>query len=188
MLHGGVIILRQIKLEDCTDTYVGWLDDPEVNHYLETRWENQTLDSIKGFIESQMANDHSILFAIITASDGRHIGNIKIGPVNRHHNHADISYFIGEKTYWNQGIASEAINLVSGFGFNELGLHRVEAGVYAEAIGSWKALERNGFSREAVFREQAISDGEYMDIYRYGLLASEYKRIQHKRGDVINEN
>lgn len=180
-LHGEMISLRQIELKDCTYTYVGWLNDPDVNHYLETRWEIQTLDSVKSFVESQMANDHSVLFAITTILDGRHIGNIKIGPINRYHNHADISYFIGEKSYWNRGIATEAINLVSEFGFCELGLHRVEAGVYAKAIGSWKALERNGFSREAVFREQVKSDREYMDIYRYGLLATEYKKLYIRR-------
>ena len=31
-------------------------------------------------------------------------------------------------------------------------------------------LEKNGFLREAVFREQVVSNGEYMDVYRYGIL------------------
>ena len=102
------------------------------------------------------------------------IGNIKIGPINKKHNHADISYFIGEKDLWNKGIATECINLASSFGFSDLHLHRVEAGTYSKAIGSQKALEKNGFSREGVFRKQAISNGEYIDVYRYGLLAEEY--------------
>lgn len=168
--------LRQITEEDCTDKYVEWLNDPKVNQYLETRWNKQTRNSILEFVKFQRKNDHSVLFAIILNSDNSHIGNIKIGPWNRHHNHADISYFIGDKDYWNKGIATEAIHLVCQFSFNELGIHRVEAGTYSAAVGSWKALEKNGFKREAVFREQVISNGKYMDIYRYGLLNYEFKR------------
>lgn len=177
ILDSGEIVLRQINLSDCTEMYVNWLHDPEVNRYLETRWEKQTMSSIKAFVQSQRENDHSILLTIRLASDDKHIGNIKIGPINRHHQHADISYFIGDKEFWGKGIATRAINLVAGFGFHELNLHRVEAGAYAAAVGSWKALEKNNFIREAVFRKQVVSDGEYMDAYRYGLLASEYKEV-----------
>lgn len=174
ILVGKRIILRQIELDDCTNVYVKWLNDPNINRYLETRWSKQNLDSIKEFVKSQRENNHSILLAITMLEDGKHIGNIKIGPVNSYHLHADISYFIGENAYWNKGLASEAINMICQFGFEELGLHRVEAGCYSAAIGSWKALEKNGFVKEGIFRERVISDGEYMDIYRYGLLKKEF--------------
>ena len=58
-----------------------------------------------------------------------------------------------------------------------MNLHRIEAGTYAKAIGSQRALEKNGFTKEAVFRKQVIFNGEYMDVYRYGLLVDEYKTI-----------
>lgn len=174
ILHGEGISLRLISLQDCTDTYVKWLNDPEVNQYLETRWSNQNLDSIRDFVISQLDSDHSILFAIIADDMNRHIGNIKIGPINKHHNYASISYFIGDKSMWGKGIATKVIRLVCAFGFNELHLHRIEAGAYSAAIGSWKALEENGFKREAVFRKQVIAGDKYMDVYRYGILETEY--------------
>lgn len=184
ILHGSKIFLRQIELSDCTMSYVEWLRDVEVNQYLETRWSEQTLDNVRDFVKSQRENNHSILFAIILISDNRHIGNIKIGPVNECHKHADISYFIGDKSQWNKGIATEAINLVCEFGFHEMHLHRIEAGVYAEAVGSWSALEKNGFIREAVFREKVMFYGRYMDVYRYGMIESEYKKIQYKEENL----
>ncbi len=169
------ILLRQAELDDCTPAYVNWLNDPKVNRFLETRWNTQNLESIREFVRSQRENSHSILFAIIKAQEDRHIGNIKIGPVDWNHRHADISYFIGEKDCWNKGIETEVIRLVCGYGFDELGLRRIEAGAYAEAVGSWKALEKNGFIREGVFREQADLCGRFMDVYRYGLLKREYE-------------
>lgn len=172
---GDLVFLRQIEMRDCTACYVDWLNDPEVNKYLETKWSRQDIGSIKAFVRAQRENNHSVLFAIVSNTEKGHIGNIKIGPVHEHYKHADISYFIGDKRFWNKGIATEAIKLVCEYGFEELGLHRIEAGVYAVAVGSWKALEKNGFQREGVFREQVIlGGGGYMDIYRYGLLRSDW--------------
>ncbi len=179
-LTGGGVRLRQITLHDCTAQYVGWLNDLEVNQYLETRWTKQDIETITEFVKAQRDNNHSVLFAIIRNENSKHIGNIKIGPINFHHHHADISYFIGEKSEWNKGYASEAIQLICRFGFDELHLHRIEAGAYCEAIGSIRALEKNGFRREAVFREQVVSrEGQYLDVYRYALLKNEYCEIMN---------
>ena len=171
---GNKCYLRQIELTDCTQTYVQWLNDPEVHRYLETRWSRQDMESIKDFIRFQRDNNHSILFAIIAKNENIHIGNMKIGPIHPHYSYADISYLIGEKSFWNIGIASEAINLVCKFGFEELGLRKIEAGAYATAIGSWKALEKNSFIREATLRENVFSEGKVIDVYRYGLLKREF--------------
>lgn len=184
ILRGGKITLRQITLQDCTDSYVEWLNDPDVNQYLETRWNRQDIFTIEDFVKSQRDNGHSILFAIINNSTQYHIGNIKIGPINLHHHHADISYFIGDKNLWGKGIATEAIRLVCQFGFEEIHLHRIEAGVYSDAVGSWKALEKNGFVREAIFRKQVLSKDGYMDVYRYGILETEYYSMNIHGGKI----
>ena len=46
-------------------------------------------------------------FAIKTTD--KHIGNIKLGPINWIHRYGDISLLIGDKDYWGKGIATEAI-------------------------------------------------------------------------------
>lgn len=178
VIKGEKIYLRQIQLTDCTETYVNWLNDTQVNQYLETKWQKQDLSTITEFVNSQIKSDGSVLFAIIENTSLQHIGNIKIGPINKNHNHADISYFIGDKSMWGKGIATEAIRLIVKYGFEDLNLHRIEAGAYCRAIGSWKALEKNGFKREAIFREHVFFVNEYIDVYRYGMLKDEYnKRI-----------
>lgn len=178
VLNGGGVTLRQIEMSDCTQNYVDWLNDPMVNQYLETRWTVQNLDTVKKFVATQRDSDNSILLAITMSDDGRHIGNIKLGPINSYHNYGEISYFIGDKSMWQKGLATKAINLICGYGIERMNLHRIRAGAYAEAKGSWRALEKNRFKREAIFRNQVISAaGKYMDVYGYGLLDSEYKKL-----------
>jgi len=189
-LHGRVIYLRQIELADCTDEYVNWLNDTEINQYLETKYVTQTLETVKSFVISQRDNDHSVLFAICLRDDGRHIGNIKIGPVNPRHKHADISYFIGNRDMWGKGFAREAISLICGFGFNELGLHKIEAGTYECAVNSQKVLKANGFRCEGTLRQHVFFEQRYIDCFRWGLiredrngaglLREDYERIYNK--------
>lgn len=155
----GRVSLRQIELEDCNLSYVNWLNDPDVNQYMETRWSEQTIGSITKFVETQRNSGDSVLFAIINNETGLHIGNIKIGSIHPHYKHADISYFIGDKTCWNKGLATEAVRLICRFGFEELGLRRIEAGTYDVAKGSQAVLLKNGFRREAVFKEQVFFEG-----------------------------
>ncbi len=116
------------------------------------------------------------MFAIVTNHDAKHIGNIKIGPIHFHYRYADISYFIGEKKMWNRGIATEAIKLICDFGFQNLQLHKIEAGVYEDAVGSWKALEKAGFLREGILREHVLHKDHWRHVYKYGLIYTEYKK------------
>src|SRR5215218_2077308 len=77
------VSLRLVVLADCTPRYLAWLEDTEVNRYLETRWSVQSLDSIRTYVSAQLAAVDSYLFAIEAESE--HVGNLKIGPINPHH-------------------------------------------------------------------------------------------------------
>lgn len=78
--------------------------------------------------------------------------------------------------YWNQGFASEALTALLHFGFTELKLHRIEAGVATGNIASIKVLEKCGFQREGNHRQILPIRGEWVDNYSYGILSTD-KRI-----------
>ena len=46
------IFLRPLEKADCTNLYVSWLNDPEVNRYLETRHTPQTLETVEAFVST----------------------------------------------------------------------------------------------------------------------------------------
>ena len=153
------ILIKSITIEDCNETYLSWLLDREINRFLETRWNEQNLDTIKTFVEYQINSPDSYLFSINVYSDNKykHVGNIKIGPINKHYNCCDISYFIGDKKFQGKGIASRAIKLVSDYAFKKLGLHRIQASLFEENVPSKKALEKAGFLYEGMYHEKGVS-------------------------------
>lgn len=172
---GVKVALRLVTLEDCTPEYVDWLADPEVNRYLETRFRPQSLESVREFVTNSLDDPSSFLLAICDRADGRHVGNIKIGPIHPHHRFADLSYFVGERSRWGQGLASDAIRVASRIGFERLGLHRLQAGAYEGNTGSCRALLSAGYREEGRFRSQLLSHRGWEDHLWFGLLREDWR-------------
>jgi len=166
-LDGQRIYLRLVTEADCSQTYVDWLNDSDVNQYLETRWCTQTLTSIREFVINILHDSTSYLFAIIEKATLQHIGNIKLGPINACHDFADISYFIGDKHKWGRGYATEAIGLISDFGLNRLQLHRLQAGLYRSNLASAQALKKAGYVEDGVFRQKLRGSNGWEDHIWY---------------------
>jgi RimJ/RimL family protein N-acetyltransferase len=178
VLKGDNVFLRPLEAKDCSIKYVDWLNDPEVNKYLESRWSSQNRASVKAFIQDIADSNHSILFGIFLNSDSSHIGNVKIGPIDKYHLCADIGYLIGERTAWGYGYATEAVNLVTQYGFKVLKLNKCTAGVYENNLGSCRVLEKAGYSHEGCSKNQLKVDNGWEDHLFYGMLNIVKKRYE----------
>ena len=124
-INGDRIYLRKVELNDVNQVYVSWLNDPEVNKYLETRFDVQTMESVHNYVEKMAVNKDELFFAICLIENDKHIGNIKLGPINSEHKFAEISLLIGDKNEWGKGIATEAIYTLTNYSFDILKLHKL---------------------------------------------------------------
>ncbi len=167
ILQGERIYLRRLTENDASEDYVRWMNDPEVNQYLESRFYTHTIESTKAFIRS-VSNDNNYQFGIFDKKIDKHIGNIKIGSINQYHRYADIGFLIGEKDYWGKGIATEAIKLATDFAFNTLKLHKLWGGLYSPNIGSLRAFQKNGYVQEGVKKSHYLSNGVFVDDIMFG--------------------
>jgi RimJ/RimL family protein N-acetyltransferase len=87
---------------------------------------------------------------------------------------AELAYWIAHD-HWDNGYATAAAETMVEYGFDELGLHRVKASTFADNEASQRVLEKIGFEREGVAREEAYVDGTWRDRVRYGLLEDEWR-------------
>jgi RimJ/RimL family protein N-acetyltransferase len=87
---------------------------------------------------------------------------------------AEIGYWIGEP-YWGQGIATKAVELVTEYGFNRLGLERIYSGVFDFNKASQKVLEKSGFTLEGIFKKSVIKNGRIINEYRYAKIKEAQK-------------
>lgn len=167
------IFLKPLAAEMVTEEYVGWLNNPEVNQYLEVRHFNNTLETCKEFVELTNSDPCSYLFGIF--DHNKHIGNAKLGFINTIYKRGQISLFIGDKSYWGKGIGYQVVHALTEFGFTQLGLHRIEAGCYANNQASLRVFLKAGYTVEGFMREHVMSDGKFVGCFWLGKLASEHK-------------
>lgn len=165
------ISLRVLEPQHVDNNYVRWMNDYEIVKHTEQKYRTHSINGVKGFVFEKYKSDLDLLFGIYYKS--AHIGNIKLGPIDFNHLVSDISYFIGDKTMWGQGITSQVIDAVVGIAFDEIGLEKVTAGAYENNLGSIRVLEKNGFVREGVKKSQVLFEGKRIDAIIYGKIKEE---------------
>ncbi|MGI9341893.1 MAG: GNAT family N-acetyltransferase [Gammaproteobacteria bacterium] len=142
------------------DAYVRWLNDPEINAYLEGRFVTHTVESTREFVRSCLENPATLFLGIrMLEGDAQHVGNIKISPIDRSHGLGEVGVLIGERSAWGKGIGSDAISAISRIAKHQLSLRKLTAGCYESNVGSLKAFEKAGFEIEATRRDHFILDG-----------------------------
>lgn len=154
------LLLRSLDPEAVDARYVGWLNDPAINRYLEVRHARQDLAGVKDYVRQMNASKTSLLLGIFLktpAGRGPHIGNIKLGPIDPVHRHAHIGFLIGEKTRWGQGYTTEAVRALTRYGHEKIGLVKVTAGCYAANAASARVFLKLGYVQEARLRDQVAS-------------------------------
>ncbi len=168
-IDGERLYLRPLTSADCGPDYVGWLQDPDVYRYLETRHRAQTAETIRAFVEAVNAKPDEHLFGIFQRVGDRHIGNIKIGPMGSVHPIADITLLLGERAIWGQGYGSEAILTASRYAMRSLGMRKLTASMYASNQGSYRAFLKAGFQHEGLRRNHLLLDGAMVDMLEVGM-------------------
>jgi [ribosomal protein S5]-alanine N-acetyltransferase len=176
-LVGHHLYLRQVCIGDVNENYCKWMNDPEVIQYLESRFESHSIESLLEYVKRFQGDKDNMFFAIVLKGDHKHIGNIKIGPINWFHRFADIGIMIGEKSYWGRGYASEAIILLVEHAFRNLDLHKVTAGCYEQNQGAIKAFQKAGFGIEGIRKKHCLSHGKYVDSILLGQINTMEKKV-----------
>jgi len=133
-----------------------------------------TKNIIKGAIEDQANKPRSIYgWTVWLKDDHTFMGETGMSLSNDRFKRGEIHYHIAPEL-WGQGYATEIAQRLIKFGFEDLNLHRIEAGVATNNIGSIRVLEKSGMHREGLRRGILPIRGEWCDNYMYAILEGDY--------------
>jgi RimJ/RimL family protein N-acetyltransferase len=107
--------------------------------------------------------------------DGRFVGHIRLTFVAQKDGHARLAIGIFDRRFWSHGYGTEAIRLILRYGFEALGLHRVDLFVLEINHRAIRSYEKCGFRREAVLRETIKIDGVWRNDLLMSILEDEYR-------------
>src|SRR5262249_27418806 len=105
------------------------------------------------------------------------IGDCQLTVTSVEDRQAELGFAFNPR-YTGRGLATRAVTAVLGFGFVQLGLHRIIASTDTRNERSWQLTERGGMRREAHFRHDNFVNGEWMDSFVYAMLDDEW-RVRH---------
>jgi len=167
VFEGKRIYLRELKEEDASQEYCNWLNDPIVNKYLETR--SSSIKELKEYIKEKRGNKNCLFWGIFLKNTDKHIGNIKLEPINWEKKEAIMGILIGDKNFWRKGICTEVKKLLIKNAFDRLNIEKISVGVINDNIASiicnLKAgLKIDSFSQKAVKHENVLYDEITMSI------------------------
>ena len=159
----------EMQGKDVTETYVAWMNDPLITRYMESGG-GETIGSVRKFVNGLFYNDDAYLFAIIDKENKQHLGNIKIYCSNFFHQRGEVGIMIGNRSYWGKGVATEAIKIITYFGFDVMKLKKISAGCHANNYGSIRAFQKSGYEIEGGLRKNNYFEGGRVDGVVLGVL------------------
>ena len=140
---------------DYLSTYLEWID------------EYTTLEKTLANITKSYSNDVCSYFITI---GGKIAG--KIGFVDIDENMGEISYWLAKK-YTGRGIMTRALNLISGIGFNKIGLNRIQLTLDVDNIRSESVALRCGFRLDGILRRYFLLRGVPRDMKMFSRLKTD---------------
>lgn len=121
--------------------------------------------------------DTAYSFFLFGLGDDRLLGGISVANVRRGVAQTGaLGYWIGAQ-YARQGHMSEALSLLLGFCFDNLGLHRVEAACLPQNEASRRLLLGAGFKREGIARKYLKINGKWQDHNLHAVLAEDIAQM-----------
>jgi RimJ/RimL family protein N-acetyltransferase len=168
---GELIRLRHLAKEHMA-LKVKWYNDPVINKTLIID-EPLGLEKSLAWIDKAVADKTRADFIIETAN-GELAGIVGLVGIDRKHGLAECFCIIGERKFWGRGLATIAHSLLFEWAFQVLGLHKIWAVIYTNNPAIEKVIARLGFKVEGTLREEKNIHGERIDLYRIGVLKSEF--------------
>ena len=156
-----------MNLDFANEVYLSWLNDAEVNKYLEVPKVNNLSDLIE-YVKTTVEN--RVLFWAITLKEtNKHIGNIKIDPLNLKHGFGEYGILMGDRSEWGKGYAKESSVAVIEYCFQTLGLRKINLGVIDKNEAAIKLYKSLNFVTEGVYKKHVRFENDYCDVLRMAL-------------------
>lgn len=177
-LETSRLLIRRLTMHDAADIFEYSRDPLVAKHVL---WDAQkSIGEARSYIRYTIRKYHSCQCAswgIVLKETGHVIGTIGFMWIHDDDRSAEVGYSLA-RNQWNKGLMTEALQAVLKYGFDVLGLNRIEAQYECDNEASGAVMRKCGMTREGLLRQRLFNKGKFVDVELYAILKCDY-RAQH---------
>ena len=169
------MILRRYEIDDAAAMYKNWASDSEVTKYL--MWQTHSSEEVSKSIITdwltQYSDEKYYHWAIVLKENGNEpIGDIAVVHMKEEVSMMHIGYCIG-RTWWHQGITSEALKAVKDYLFDVVDVNRIESRHDPRNPNSGGVMKKCGMKYEGTLRSSDWNNQGICDACYYAILKDE---------------
>ncbi|MFD5429290.1 GNAT family N-acetyltransferase [Streptomyces sp. NPDC127084] len=175
-LSGTRVLLRPVTADDLP-ALLPMFHDPEASRLTGNHAADDGPDEarLRKWYATRGEQDDRLDLAVVDRATGNVVGEVVLNLWDQGNESCNFRICLVPGTY-GKGLGTEATRLIVGYGFEELGLHRVSLEVYAFNPRARRAYEKAGFVAEGVLRDALLWEGERVDATVMSILAPEWAR------------
>ena len=172
-LTGDRVVLRPF-VDDDVAAFQAALADPEVARLTGgPSGEAFDLGRLRAWYGTRNSQTDRLDLAVLDRATGACVGEVVLNEWDGHNRSCNFRTLIGPAGR-DRGLGTEAVRLIVGYGFEQLGLHRISLEVFAFNPRARRVYEKVGFVAEGTLR-QVLRDGDqWVDATVMSILAPEW--------------
>jgi RimJ/RimL family protein N-acetyltransferase len=172
----GQVMIRPYRAADTEALYEAARESiNEVYPWLPWCRPGYTMDESSAYVMSRddaWIKGQEYSFGIFDVRTGAYMGCAELNHIIREYRYANLGYWV-RTSCTGRGIASTAARLLAQFGFEELGLQRIEIVAAVGNTGSRRAAEKTGAVQEGILRKRLVLHGQTHDAALYSLVVED---------------
>lgn len=173
-LCGSKITLRELRTADAASLFAA-MSEEEVQRFISPP--PATIEGFERFIawaQRARAAGHYVSFAIVPRGSDTAIGLFQLRSLEADFGIAEWGFAMASD-FWGTGIFVDAAQLVAGFAFDVLGVHRLEARAAVRNGRGNGAIRKLGAVQEGVLRRSFLRNGEYLDQILWVIASEDWR-------------
>jgi ribosomal-protein-alanine N-acetyltransferase len=128
------------------------------------------------FMNNQWRLNQDFTYTVLTKEE-EIVGQVSLYNTSFSHQRAEMGVWIGHP-FHHQGYGTKALVLILEYAFETLHFNRIQAHIFTKNRNSQQLFEKVGFQQEGLHRQYVKKENQFLDVYEYALLKSDWQKNQ----------
>lgn len=166
------LLLRQFEESDLENVFKG-LSHPDIIKHYGISFDNleSTKEQMAWFADLEK-NETGMWFAVCSLDNKTFYGAGGLNDLSKEHKKAEIGFWL-LTDFWGQGIMKETMPLICNYGFDKLGLHRIEGFVESDNTNCKNAMAKLDFQYEGTMKDCEVKNEKFISLDIYSKIKTE---------------